>query len=155
MNSFVVPSSFDPHDAELHAVELPQSFEWDSCARFLREAHSRAVLSRLPLFWQLEPMLHAACKAAGVPICVTDPHNMPVSGAAIAEISSLDTVVTSSEDLEAFVDHLRTNGISFPKNWFVVHPFSKVTKIPTLLEHSGARVHQEVHLSPGIVQKDA
>jgi hypothetical protein len=153
MSSFVVPSSFDPQDAELHAIELPPSFEWDSCARFLTEAHSHAVLTRLPLFWQLEPMLHAACKAAGVPICITDPQNMPVSGAAIAEIPSLDTIVTSSEDLGAFVDHLHGMGISFPKNWLVIHPFSKVSGIPALLRESGARVHQEVHLSPGIVQK--
>jgi hypothetical protein len=155
MNSFVVPSSFDPHDAELHAIALPPSFAWDPFAKFLRETQARAVLVRLPQFWQLEPILHAACKAAGVPVCITNPQNMPVSGAAIMEIASLDTVVTSSEDLDAFVDHLHSNGIPFAKNWFVIHPFSKVTGIPALLQQSDCHVHQEVHLSPGIVQKSA
>src|SRR3989338_10070080 len=81
MRCNVVPSSFYPDDASMLAFPLPLSWQWSSCEKFLRERTSRSVMTRLPLFWQLEVLLHDACKAVGAPLFIRNPENMPVNGA--------------------------------------------------------------------------
>src|SRR6185369_8776282 len=92
MNCRVVPSSFDPDDPALLAVPRPLEAAWPSVEAALRHFGSRAVMMRLPLFWQAEPLLHAACRAAGAPIFVNEPENMPLGAAALQ--NGVDTVVT-------------------------------------------------------------
>ncbi|OGG55930.1 hypothetical protein A3D71_04100 [Candidatus Kaiserbacteria bacterium RIFCSPHIGHO2_02_FULL_55_20] len=150
MRCNVVPSSFDPTDEAMLAFPLPISWQWSSCERFLRERAARIVMTRLPLFWQLEVLLHDVCKAVGAPLFIGSPQNMPVGAAAIAAMG-IDTIITSGEDCGAFATHLSDRAIPLPKNLFIVRTPEESWGTPPTLSRAGVRIHQEVHLFPGVV----
>lgn len=150
MQCNIVPSSFEPDDASMLAFPLPLSWQWNSCEKFLRERPARIVLTRLPLFWQLEILLHDACKAVGVPLFIGSPQNTPLDGAAIVAMN-IDTVVTSAEDTASFLTHLSNRTIALPKNWLIVYTPEQSWDIPSAFLSANVQVYGEMHLFPGIV----
>ena len=150
MRCNVVPSSFYPDDASMLAFPLPLSWQWSSCEKFLRERTSRSVMTRLPLFWQLEVLLHDECKAVGAPLFIGNPENMPVNGAAIVALN-IDTVITSAEDIGAFAKHLSDRAIPLPKNWLIIYAPEQSWDVPPAFLSAHIRVQREVHLFPGVV----
>lgn len=150
MPVFVVPSSFDPGDEALLAFPIPLTSEWSSCERFLRERKACVAMTRLPLFWQLETLLHDACAATGVPMFIASPQNTPVAAAAITALD-IDTVITSGGDVGVFVAHLSSKAIPLPKNWFIVFTPGESWSTPAALRKQGTHVQQEVHFFPGVV----
>ena len=117
---------------------------WESLAEFLRSNESRTVLSLLPTFWQIEPLVHAACRSVRIPLISIDAANVPVGAAAIRALP-IDTVVSAATDAEAFVQYLDQNGISLPKSWFIVHAERKADIDTALM----ANVAHEVQAFPG------
>lgn len=147
----VVPTSFDPDDSKMRAFPRSINWRWVSCERALRAFNvERGVLMRLPLFWQMESPLHAACRAVGVPIFVNEPENMPVA-AAVAAAGDIDAVVTDEEDARAFSKYLTEKNIQSPHIWLIVHPVdAPVWDIPAALREERIGITQEVHLFPGV-----
>lgn len=143
----VVPSSFNPDDPQLRAVPRPLEASWPSAEAILKAFGVRAVMMRLPLFWQTEPLLHAACRAAGAPIFTNDPENMPLGAAALS--NGVDTVVTTAADAAAFAGYLAEKHTPLPPFWIIVHQADAPRwEVPTMLR--GVKVAQEVHLFPGV-----
>jgi hypothetical protein len=144
----VVPTSFDPHDDGLRAFPRSLETRWTSAENFFLNVGARGIMMRLPLFWQMEPLLFAAGQMAGAPLFVCDQSNMPLGAAAI-RTAHMDTVVTDAGDAFAFSDYLVLTGAVAPKAWLVVHAFDAHSwDTPAALVD--ARLAQEVHLFPGI-----
>ncbi len=145
----VVPTSFDPNDPDLRAFPRPLSWKWSSCEDALKRFAPRVVMMRLPLFWQVEPLLHEACRAVPAPIFVNDADNMPVGEAAI-RLAYVDTVVTDTSDSFAFSSFLSEKK-TLPKSWIIIHRPDSTWDIPTPLRDAReTRVAQEVHVFPGV-----
>lgn len=144
----VVPATFNPHEF-VSAFPRPLEWRWESCEVLLAKFTPRVVMMRLPLFWQLESPLFAACKNAGASIFVNDQKNMPVGEAAI-RLADVDTVVTNTDDAFTFSSYLSQKN-TWPVSWIILHSWNTEWKLPVpLLEGGNIRVGQEVHLFPGV-----
>lgn len=150
MRARIFPSSFDANSKALRAFPRALDWKWSSCERALRESGSTVVMMRLPLFWQLESPLHAACRSVGAPIFVNEPENMPVGAAAIYS-ASVDTVVSASADAFSFVSYMLEKKVALPRVWVLVHEAQGEWRIPAPLESASLNVSQEVHLFPSTV----
>lgn len=142
----VVPTSFDPDDPDLRAFPRLLSWQWSSCEDALKRFAPRVVMMRLPLFWQVEPLLHAACRSVPAPIFVNDADNMPVGEAAI-RLAYVDTVVTDTADAFKFSSFL-SDKKTWSKSWLIIHRPDSSWDIPPSL--GDAQVAQEVHIFPGV-----
>ncbi len=150
MDSRVMPSSFNPDDPTLCAFPYHKIAGWSSCERLLRDSGAHGVMMRLPLFWQIEPSLFAACHAAGALIFINDADNMPL-GAAAVHIAQIDTVVTDSDDAHKFSNYLLEKKSGMAKTWIMVHtPHKDITPVPQALKATHVRVAQEIHVFPGV-----
>ncbi len=143
----MLPSSFDPTDAELRALSISRDYRWKSLAAGLAFLDTRAVLLRLPLFWQVLPLVHDACTEAACTLFVNEKENMPLGDAAI-RVGEVNTVITDTKDAFAFSLFCSERNTSI-NSWFVVHEFRGEWTLPIMFSDT-ARVVQEVHLSPGI-----
>ena len=145
-----VPTSFDGDDLELRAFAIPQSWRWTSCEDALLQHKARGVMMHLPLFWQLEPALYAACRAVHAPIFINDPRNLPVAAAALRS-AGIDTVVSEVADATALSSYLHEKKSARPKLWFIVHRANNLEwDLPGGLLGEGEAVVQEVQLFPGM-----
>lgn len=142
------PSSFDPDDPGLTGIACPPGWQWESCEAALRDFGSKFLLSRLPLFWQIEAPLNDACRRAGVTVFHNEIDNMPVGAAAIRS-AKIDTVLTTADDAHEFVAYLFEKGIPIPRNWFVIHEGLK-RDVPTKLRETSFTLAEEVHEYPGV-----
>jgi hypothetical protein len=143
------PSSFDPQDAALSVIEAPSDWRWKSCEDALTSFGSKFLLSRLPLFWQIESLLDAACRVAGVTVFHNEVENMPVGAVAIRS-AEIDTVLTTAEDARTFVAFLAEKNVPIPRNWFLIHPAVATNRdIPATLREPAFHVVEEVHKYPG------
>ncbi len=150
MNARVMPSSFDPDDSALCAFPSRKTAGWNSCERVLRDSGARGVMMRLPLFWQVEPNLFAACQAAGAFIFINDADNMPLGTAAVRD-AHIDTIVTDAGNAHAFARYLLEKKSGMAKTWIIVHaPHTDIAPVPKALEDLHIRVAQEVHVFPGV-----
>lgn len=143
----LVPSSFDPNDPALTGVQIPLSWRWGLCEKVFREHHVQGVLSRIPLFWQLEIPLHAACRAAETYLYLNDAKNMPL-GAAALRLDTVDAVVTSIEDANLFAAFLAEKNIALPPTWIVVRPLDDTRPLSEVLKKV-PNVYEEIHSHPG------
>ena len=150
MHCRVIPSSFDADDSELRAFPSKSDWKWDSCQKALQNFQTRAVMMRLPLFWQMESPLHAACRSVGAPIFINEPENMPVGAAALSS-AEVDTVVTEAGDGFSFSEYLSQKNLPLPRNWVIVHRSDAPWQIPAALRDAPEiQVAQEVHAFPGL-----
>src|SRR3989344_928656 len=147
MDCRVLPSSFEAEDPTLAALPRPLDWQSESLADALKEFPAkRGVMMRLPLFWQVESFLHAACRIVGIPLFVNELENMPV-GAAALRGRGVDVVLTENADANAFSLYRQEKGVS-ASSWFIIHRIEEPWQLSPALE--GARVAQEVHLFPGL-----
>lgn len=150
MNSRVMPSSFDPDDPTLCAFPYHKTAGWNSCERVLRDSGAHGVMMRLPLFWQVEPNLFAACRAAGAFIFINDVDNMPLGAAAVRD-AHIDAIVTDADDAHAFSQYLLEKKSGMAKVWMIVHtPHKDMVPVPHALKDPRICVAQEVHAFPGV-----
>ena len=150
MNARAMPSSPDPDDPALMAFPHNAKAGWNSCERTLRELGVHGVMSRLPLFWQIEPSLFAACQKAGAFILINDVGNMPLGAAALRD-AEIDAIVTDSQDARTFSAYLADNAVPLGRVWIIVHsPHNSEWEFPNALKDSSVRVAQEVHAFPGV-----
>lgn len=149
LESRVVPSSFDPDDPEMRAVPLPLKWRWVSCEALFAAWQPRIVMSRLPIFLQVEPLLYAACQTVGAPIALNEPQNMPV-GRSIIEQADVDTLVTTVEDASVFSAHLAGAGAQLPRRWLLIESVRKPKELPAVLKRRQIAVAREMHLFPGV-----
>jgi hypothetical protein len=141
------PSSFDPSDPKLTALPLPSGWRWSTLEAALSRFESKFLLSRLPLFWQIESPLDDVCRSVGVTVFHNEVENMPVGAAAIRS-AEIDTVLTTSEDAHGFVAYLFEKGVPIPRNWFIIHP-GIVHDLPAKLKERSFVVVEEMHDRPG------
>ncbi len=150
MNVRAIPSSFNPDDPTLMAFPHTAKLGWNSCERAIRKSVSHGVLSRVPLFWQTEPNLFAACQKAGALVLINDIGNMPLGAAAIRD-AEIDAIVTDSNDALTFSSYLAKSGVPLGRLWIIVHsPDSTVWELPGTLRDNPVKVAQEIHLFPGV-----
>lgn len=145
----VMPSSFDPADPDLRGIPWTLEPKWPSLEGAIRDFRCEGLVVRLPLFWQIEAPLHAACRGAGAYLFINEPENMPL-GAAAAKLAETDLIVTTPADAAAFAAHLAERAVPVPRAWFLVHPIHDLQNLPAALLTSAIVVAQEVHLFPGI-----
>src|SRR3989338_4706505 len=105
MECGVSPSSFDAKDPVLRALPRSADWRWTSCEQALKEADSKGVMMRLPVYWQIGLPLSAACRALGIPLFINEPENIPV-GAMALKMGGIDTVVSENRDAAAFAAYL-------------------------------------------------
>lgn len=150
MNSRVMPSTFNPDDPALCAFPYHKIAGWSSCEHIVRDSGARGVMMRLPLFWQVEPNLFAACHAAGAFIFINDADNMPLGAAAVRD-AHIDSIVTDAQDAYAFSKYLLEKKTGMANTWIIVHDsHTSIAPLPHALEASHLRVAQEVHIFPGV-----
>lgn len=146
------PGSFDAEDTDTKHVILLSSYRWESCERALGAFKSRGVMNRLPPFWQLESLLHAACRAQGAYIFVNDRANMPLGALAIRD-AQIDTVITDFQDAIDFSSYLEKIMMPLPPHWLIVcTPEQETTSLPSVFAETNTRVIREIHSSPGIIR---
>lgn len=143
--SRVLPTAFELDDVSLSVFPAPMDWTWASLLDLLRETASRGVLSRIPLFWQLESALHAVCAQQEAILYLNDAANMPLGAAALRGMH-IDTVLTDAKDARTFSDFLSTSGVSV-RTWVVIHPLTNLNDaVPTPVEITA----HEYHLFPGV-----
>jgi hypothetical protein len=141
------PSSFDPFDPTLTALPFPPGWRWSTLEAALSRFESKFLLSRIPLFWQIESPLNEICRSVGTTVFHNEVENMPV-GAASVRSAEIDTVLTTSEDAHGFVAYLFEKAVPIPKNWFIIHPVIK-HDLPAKLQERAFIVVEETHDRPG------
>lgn len=145
----LVPTSFDPNDPELSGFPRSRGWRWGGAERMLRTPGITFVLMRVPRFWQVEPYLNAACRAAHVPFFPNEPENMPVGAAALREIGAA-AVVSEGQDALQFSSFLAEREQALPATWLLVHPVDAANwDLPVFLSDD-LLVFEEVHLFPGV-----
>jgi len=102
----------------------------------------------LPLFWQMEPPVFVACRAAGVPLFTVQPDNIAVAAASIRYAES-SAIIAEARSAEPLHEHLIMYQDPLPELWFVIHSAATDNWHDTPPRLSG-RVCQEVHLYPGL-----
>jgi len=150
MQCAVAPSSFNPKEEHLCAYPRPLGWDWPSCAGLLQHFGGKGVLSRLPLFWQVESPLYRACQAAGSFIFLNDKANMPL-GAEAVRSAEIGTVLTDLDDASAFSSFLLAKNYPLPEAWLIVHVAEHIPgELPFPLANSPSKIGQEVHVLPGV-----
>lgn len=143
----LLPSSFDASDTSLQAIPVSREYAWSSLADTLKFNDTKIALVRLPLFWQVLPLVHHACIEAGCSLFVNEKENMPLGEAAL-RTGGANTVITDTQDsfeFSLFCAERKT--VVF--NWVIIHQPDTDWKSPIMIDDR-ARVVQEVHISPGI-----
>ena len=149
MGCRVFPSSFDPNDPDMRALPRPIDWRWMSCERALRNAGSRGVMMRLPVYCQIGFPLHAVCRAIGIPLFTNEPENIPVGAMAI-KAGGIDTVVSENRDVAALADYLIKRTMPYPRLGILIHRIDDVWEVPPVVFDTWGAVAQEVHVFPGV-----
>ena len=147
----VVPSTSDADDPYLRALPLARGWRWLSLEDHLKRFGPEMLILQLPSFWQLEPLVHAASRAAGAPVCTIEPKNYPLDKAAI-RLASADAILAEATDADALAEYLHAAQAKLPPYWLLVHTAEAPHwDAPTLLlKGQHILVAQEVHLAPGV-----
>lgn len=140
------PSSFDPDDPSLTALARPNTLRWHTLSEWLTRVSARGVLSRLPLFWQTESIMHAACREARAFLYLNDASNMPVGLAAI-EHANVDTIIATQDDAIEFSRFLASRG-ALVANWYIIH--DATARFPSVNLSLATSIRHDIHLAPGI-----
>jgi len=107
-------------------------------------------MTRVPPFWQLEPVVHLICRNLNVPILTNELENSPLGAAAILE-ADVNAVITAASDSAAFTSYLSEYKIPLPNIWVLIHDAAATEwGIPGSITHDEVHVAQEVHLFPGV-----
>jgi len=144
----VVPSSFDAMDDALRAFPLERNWQWHTLEAHIKNFKPETLIVQLPLFWQLEPYVHAAARSAEVPVCIIEPQNYPLDKASVL-FAGADGVLAEVTEASALADYLHAQNIALPQYWILIHTVDAPQfTIPELLAKQS--VAQEVHLVPGV-----
>ncbi len=139
-------SSFNPDNEELHAVPRPRTHAWPSIAEALRSAGCSGVMTRLPLFWQVEAPLFEAARDAQAFIFVNEADNMPLGMASLQQ-AHVDAVIATAEDANRFFSFLLTSKATrLPHVWIAIHPIESMQAVTP----RPGTVFQELHILPGL-----
>lgn len=145
----VLPSSFTAEDPLLRAFPRSSNWKWKSLEHTFKAFGTHMMMIHLPLFWQVESYIHAACEGTSA-IFVNEPYNIPVSGAAIT-LTEIDTVLARPEDAAALYSYIREKNIRTPQHWILIHNAEDPDwNLPKLFNTQAESVIQEVHLMPGV-----
>lgn len=144
-------TTFDPHKDEVIAFPRSSQWHWQTLGHTLTSRGAAGVLVRLPLFWQTEPLIFAACRAAGAFPFINDAANMPVGRMGL-EAAGMNTILTAPEDAAMFGEYLVSKNLSALYHWVLVYSAEKNTfEIPDVLSRNPvASITREIHLFPGI-----
>lgn len=144
----LTPSSFDPDDVVLAVLSRPIDWRWGSLEEALAAFPGAAASYMLPLFWQMEPPVFAACRSAMMPLFATQPDNEAVAAASL-RYAAVDTLVIEAGAAERLQAHFEMYKDPSPKLWFVLHDAraERWRDAPPKLSNT---VWQEVHLMPGV-----
>ncbi len=140
------PASFDKDATDV--VVLSDRPEWSSGTRALRVLKSVVVLTLVPLFWQLLPGLHGACRVLKVPFFLGSMGNLTLAAVVAAE-AAVDTVMAEACDAQQIIDALKLHGVA-PRAWVLLHRGGEVRPLPMALLAPYIQVAQEVHAIPGV-----
>lgn len=150
MHYRVVPSAFNPNDPYLRALPLAREWRWPTCEEHLKRFSPRTLILQLPSFWQVEPFVHAAARAAQVPVCPIEPQNYPLDRAAV-RLASANAILAEAGEAAAVAEHLHAGRAGLPPYWMLVHAGDAPQwRTPDILRGRGLEVAQEVHLAPGV-----
>jgi hypothetical protein len=146
----LLPASFNAGPEAVAAFPRMVSWEWKSLHAALRQHKSVSVLSHLPLFWQVEPVLSAACKNADARLYIGDSENLPVSAASLPALS-IDTVISETAEAAAFASYLSDKGKDAPPAWILIHRAGdEVWETPAIIKTASTGISRQVHLFPGV-----
>lgn len=149
-SSRVIPTSFEPGDLTVTAFPLPRDWVWTSLERALRAAQPTVVMPCIPAFWQLEPLLHGACRKAGAPIFMNQLSNIPLGIAAIRDMGA-DVIIAEAAYAATFAEQIIKKNLSLPKTWVLLYRAESGSwDIPAVLTGHDIVVSREVHLFPGL-----
>lgn len=140
-----LPSSFDSEDEALCIVPRPLQHQWPSVTQALESVECSGLMTRLPLFWQLEAPLFEAARNASAFIFVNEADNMPLGMAALAQ-ANVDAIITTAKDANDFFSFLLTHSALMPRVWIVIHP---IESLKNVAPRPGV-LCQEVHIIPGV-----
>jgi len=150
INFRIFPTSFSPEGYEGGGFFRAGDWRWDTLEEHLKSSGALGVLVRLPLFWQVEPLIYYACKNAGSFLFLNDASNMPVGRVAIKN-ASFNTIVTTSDDALEFSKHIQEHNCNDFLNWIVVHPINDIDINRMKISYANTSyIAHEVHLFPGI-----
>lgn len=138
-----LPSTFPgaTYDGAVHTI--PAEWRWEWLSEALRSVCAQGVIVRIPLLWQLEPLIFYACKDAGSFLFINDRTNMPVAYEAILK-SSMNTIITTPDDAQefaAFLEEKDTPALS----WILI--CSPEQRPPT---NVSGTILMSIQASPGI-----
>lgn len=146
----VVSSAFNSSDPSLRALPLEREWRWPSLEAHLQSFKPQTLILQLPSFWQLEPYVHTAARAAEVPVCIIEPQNFPLDRAAI-RLASAEAVLAEAAEAAGIAEYLSTSQVELPPYWILLHAANASQwDAPSLLLGRDIRVAQEVHLAPGV-----
>ncbi len=146
----VVPSTFNSIDESLRALPLKREWRWQSIEMHLKRFAPKTLILQLPSFWQVEPFVHAASRAAGAPVCIIEPQNYPLDKAAI-RLAEANALVAEATEANAIADYLYTAQVALPPFWILIHAADAPTwDTPRLLKSGNVHIAEEVHLAPGV-----
>lgn len=148
--SRMFPASFDPNEKSLTAFPRSLTWSWDTGERILRSVFAQSVMSFVPLFWQTEIPLYAACRAAGATLLVSDPENVPMCCAAVRSIA-VDTIIGEVSIVDRFITELAKREQTCPKLLYIIHRKDASNwNVPENIVQNAHAIAQEVHLFPGV-----
>lgn len=105
--------------------ELAASWQW--LAETLVRRQPRVALLAVPVFWQLGPAFYHTCRAAEVPVAVTDPRNLDVAEL-MATNSAVDLIVTTQQTAALLADRLGTKADAI--TWFIIASLREEPVLP-------------------------
>lgn len=144
------PHAFDTKLSSGGAFFRDRSWEWGSLEGHLSTLNACGVLMRLPLFWQVEPLVFQVCKKTDSYLFLNDVANMPVGKVAIQN-ANCNTVLTTANDAVAFSDYLNGHNFNIATSWIVVHKIDSFDKEAANVLYAGAEYSaHEIHIAPGI-----
>lgn len=150
LNCRVAPSTFDANDPNLLVIPRPLDAHWKSGETIFRDMSSSGVIVRVPLFWQMHAMAHAASRAVGIPLAIHDPNNIPVAAVAI-ERAGLNTVVSELGSAQSLLHYLTEKKRAFPTTYVVIFPIDAVRNLSDVRQLAVIEnVACEVHLCPTV-----
>lgn len=150
MHCRVVPSTSNSGDPYLRALPLAREWRWPSLESHLTRFRPETLIVQLPSFWQVEPLVHAASRAAGAPVCIVEPQNYPLDKAAI-RLASANAILAEAGEAGAIADYLHAGQVALPPFWILIHAGDAPSwSTPHLLKSPGLQVAQEVHMAPGV-----
>ena len=139
-----LPNDFDPKNISA-TYPLSMTWRWTWLQRVLQTAPAPGVVVRLPLFFQLEPLVFHACRESKTFLFLNDKANMPVARAALSE-EAFSTVLTTEDDVTGLITYLTQQGFSKPLHWITISPLAPLRKI----DLGSHRMMRSLHLVPGL-----